>query len=296
MPELPEVETIRLQLAPRVMGLTIRDAHLSLPRMLEVGQIPEIQALQGSQILALRRHGKYLLLDLGRGLIEKTLVVHLGMTGQLTFHPHDQSANDEFVTLVSGLKKSVGPHHVDKHTHLVFDLEGGNRLYFRDPRTFGKLLLLPFANHGESPRLKKLGPDALGLKRQMFVDRLWARRGLRSVKSLLLDQSFVAGVGNIYADEACFTAGVRPQKKLKRITQKEAARLADAVEEALVRGLQNCGTSFSDYVGADGHPGSNQEFLKVYGRGGQECIQCLRPLKKATVAQRTTVWCGSCQR
>jgi formamidopyrimidine-DNA glycosylase len=225
-----------------------------------------------------------------------SLVVHLGMTGQLTFHPQGQAAEDRFVRLVSGLQKPLGPHSVDKHTHLVVGLDGEDRLLFRDPRTFGKLLLLPEDQLASTPRLARLGPDALGLTPEDFRERFWKRRGKRTVKSLLLDQSLLAGVGNIYADEACFEARIRPQRPSQRITRAEVLRLGFCVQEALERGLANCGTSFSDYVGPDGHPGSNQEELRVYGRGGLPCKNCGQDLVKGVVAQRGTVWCPSCQR
>jgi formamidopyrimidine-DNA glycosylase len=296
MPELPEVETIRRQLVPALVGREVTRADLRLPRLLEVGSRQGMARLKGHRFLALRRHGKYLLCDLGRGdAPEKVLLVHLGMTGQLTFHPAGQVVSEETVTLVSGYQKSVGVHPIDKHTHLVLEL-GEDRLYFRDPRTFGKLLVLDHASHRESPRLARLGPDALGLDLDVFVERLWARRGRRQVKSILLDQGFIAGVGNIYADEACYSAGVKPQRRSQRLTRKEAGKLAEAVDEALTRGITNSGTSFSDYVGADGHPGSNQETLHVYGRGGEPCVRCGEELIKGVVAQRGTVWCRRCQR
>lgn len=296
MPELPEVETIRRKLVPSLVGRAVTRAELRLPRLLESGTPDAIEDLAGLRILALRRHGKYLLADLGpTDTPEQVLLVHLGMTGQLTFHPAGQAVTDQTVTLASGYQKAVGPHPIDEHTHLVLEL-GADRLYFRDPRTFGRLLVLDFATHYESPRLAKLGPDGLGLDAAVFVERLWQRRGKRHVKSILLDQGFIAGVGNIYADEACFTAGVKPQRRSQRLTRAEAGRLAEAVEEALARGVENCGTSFSDYIGPDGHPGSNQETLHVYGRGGQPCVRCGEQLIKGVVAQRGTVWCRRCQR
>lgn len=296
MPELPEVETIRRQLVPRLVGRGVTGVELNLPRLLEVGTKPGLAALAGRRVLALRRHGKYLLMDLGRqDAPDRVLMVHLGMTGQLTFHPAGSPVTDRYATLVSGLQKPVGPHSVDRHTHLVLEL-GEDRLYFRDPRTFGKLLVLEHAGHAATPRLARLGPDALGLDEGVFVERLWERRGKRQVKAILLDQGFVAGIGNIYADEACHTAGVRPQRRSQRLSKAQAGRLAAAVQEALARGLSNCGTSFSDYLGADGHPGSNQESLKVYGRGGEPCLGCGDALIKGVVAQRGTVWCRRCQR
>lgn len=296
MPELPEVETVRRGLAPHLEGRRVAGVELRLARMLEVGRPRDLRALAGHRFLAPRRHGKYLLLDLDGPGPGHTLVVHLGMTGQLTMHPAGAAPLDRFVRLASGLQRPVGPHTVDRHTHLVVTLEGEDRLLFRDPRTFGRLLVVPRDRLEATPRLRRLGPDALGLPDPVFVERLWARRGQRHVKSLLLDQGLVAGVGNIYADEACFAAGIRPQRRSARLTRAEAGRLAGSVQEALRRGIDNCGTSFSDFVGPDGHPGSNLEVLAVYARGGEPCVGCGGVLSKGVVAQRGTVWCPRCQR
>jgi formamidopyrimidine-DNA glycosylase len=299
LPELPEVETIRKGLVASLVGREVRRIRITLPRLLEVGRPEELTSLEGQHIQALRRHGKYLLVDFTTPATEgeaQTLVIHLGMTGQLTFRPRNTPPADHFVRLVSGLQRPVGAHSIDKHTHLVVELDSGDLLLFRDPRTFGKLLLLPQNKAHNTPRLARLGPDALGLPPETFLERFWVRRGKRVLKSLLLDQSLLAGVGNIYADEACFEAGLRPQRRSQRTTRAQVRRLADCVQAALQRGLANCGTSFSDYVGPDGHPGSNQEDLRVYGRGGLPCIACGEKLEKGVVAQRGTVWCPHCQK
>lgn len=297
MPELPEVETVRRTIAPRIQGRTIARARLILPRILELGSRQGFARLKGLEVRELDRIGKYLLVRLGEaGPRSRTLVVHLGMTGSLMYQAQGQLVTGRFVKMASGYMKSDGPHTVDKHTHAVFELEGGGRFMFRDPRTFGKLLLMKTADEATTPRLAKLGPDAWGVSGAEFGARFRSRRGKRQVKSVLLDQSFLAGIGNIYADEACFEAGVKPQARAARLGPARVERLAAAVQAALARGLENCGTSFSDFVAADGSEGSNQEDLRVYGRGGLPCVTCGAELKKGVVAQRGTVWCPRCQR
>lgn len=296
MPELPEVETIRRGLVPRVVGQKVKTVELRLPRILEHGRPVDLEVLPGCELGALRRHGKYLFADFQDPSKTWTLMVHLGMTGQLTFHPQGAVPKDQFVRLLSGLMKPVGPHRIDKHTHLWIEFDSGDRLLFRDPRTFGKLRILSRSEMDQSPRVRKLGPDAWGLSKEGFLERFWARRGKRKVKVLLLDQTVLAGVGNIYADEACFRARVRPQVASQRLSKSRVLALGDAVQESLRIGLENCGTSFRDYVGADGVAGQNQEFLYVYGRAAEPCRDCETPLAKLQVAARTTVYCPRCQR
>ncbi len=298
MPELPEVETVRRSLAPRLPGAVLVRFDLRLPRMLEVGTPRLLGALAGSRFAPPRRHGKYLLLDLERepAARDHTLVVHLGMTGTLTWSPPGAPAVDRFQRTVTGYQRALGPHSIDRHTHAVLDLEGGARLVFRDPRTFGRLLVLPTRDLPTTPRLARLGPDAWGLPPEAFLSRWEARAGRRAVKAALLDQSLCAGIGNIYADEACFRAGIRPGSRTDRVSRPRLLRLADAVQAALAQGIENCGTSFRDFVDGDGSAGSNQEDLRVYGRGGEACLACGRTLASAAIAQRTTVWCPGCQR
>jgi formamidopyrimidine-DNA glycosylase len=297
MPELPEVETIRRRLQPVMEGARLRSVVLGLPRMLEVGTLDDLQDLVGCTVGPLERHGKYLLVPWWRNAqLHRILVVHLGMTGQLTWHPAGATAVEHFRRLPSGYVKALGPHPVDKHTHLLLDFEGDHRLLFRDPRTFGKLLLLAPSERSTSPRLVRMGPDALGLPLAEFVERFLRLRGKRSVKAVLLDQGVLAGVGNIYADEACFTARIAPAAKAEALSRASVTRLAKAVDEALERGLANAGTTFRDFVHPDGTTGGNLEDLRVYARGGEPCLECGTTLRKGVVAQRGTVWCPRCQR
>ncbi len=296
MPELPEVETVRSGLAERLPGESIRRVRVGHPGILEDCRAEHLQALEGWRFGAVRRRGKYLLLELVGGDGPATLVVHLGMTGQLTWRAAGQVTTDRFRRLASGYRKSVGPHSVDAHTHLVVECASGGELLFRDPRRFGRVLLVPGDGFdGNCPRLGRLGPDAWRLDHGILARRLTEGAGRRTVKAVLLDQGVVAGIGNIYADEACFEAGIRPDRILAGLSVARLARLAVAVDRVLEKGVRNAGTSFRDFVGADGNEGSNQEDLQVYARGGEPCRRCDRILREAVLAQRTTVWCPRCQ-
>jgi len=291
MPELPEVETIRRALAPSVEGRRIVSAELKLPRLL-LGFPPGDFAskLKGQRIRAVVRRGKYLILELDKD----SLVIHLGMTGQLTYAAADAPVDARFRKTVTGLQKPYGAHPVDKHTHLILHLDKGGRVMFRDPRTFGKILLLPGKDWEHHPRLGKLGPEPLTIKPAAHAKDV-PTGSTRSVKALLLDQEFLAGVGNIYADEALFLSGIHPKRLVKSLTEPEKIKMLEAVKVVLKKGIKYQGTTFSDYRKPDGSSGANFERLMVYGRGGRPCRNCGTILHKTVVAQRGTVFCPTCQ-
>ncbi len=292
MPELPEVETIVRMLAPQVVGKRIQTAELRLGRML-LGSDPANFAarLAGQKVLRVLRRGKYIVFELDR----LSLVIHLGMTGQLTFSPADPREDGTFIRTVTGLQKALGVHPVDKHTHLILHLKGGQRVLFRDPRTFGKLFLVEGHAWAKHPRLSILGEEPLTLQIKPFLKRNFPNTSNRSIKSLLLDQSFLAGVGNIYADEALFRSGIHPALPARKIGEIQRINLLKAVKEVLLKGIKNSGTTFSDYRKPDGTQGSNFDRLQVYGRGGKPCRKCRSTLVKSVVAQRGTVHCPNCQ-
>lgn len=292
MPELPEVETIVRMLAPHAQGRRIVSADLRLPRML-LGMPPRefAPALKGRAVERILRRGKYIVIEL-EGC---ALVIHLGMTGQLTWSPAEYAETPGFVRTITGLERPKGVHPVDKHTHLILNLEGGERVLFRDPRTFGKILVTPGREWPRHPRLAILGAEPLDLKVKAFLKSGFPSASVRPVKALLLDQSFLAGVGNIYADEALFRSGIHPQAKVRDLRDEQKSALLEAVKSVLRKGIRNSGTSFSDYRKPDGSEGSNYERLMVYGRGGEPCRKCGAILSKSVVAQRGTVHCPACQ-
>ena len=196
---------------------------------------------------------------------------------------------------MTGLQKAKGVHPVDKHTHLILHLEGGERILFRDPRTFGKIFLVPGRAWPGHPRLAILGAEPLDVKIKAFLAESFPSASARPVKALLLDQSFLAGVGNIYADEALFRSGIHPGTPVKDLEPEQRASLLEAVKTVLRKGIRNQGTTFSDYRKPDGSQGDNFERLQVYGRGGEPCRKCGSVLRKSVVAQRGTVHCPACQ-
>ncbi len=274
MPELPEVETIAADLRPHLVGRTIVRCDLRFPTIVRHPE-PEqfVDAVAGMRIESLRRRGKYMLLGLGHELV---LVVHLGMTGQLRLF--DASAP------------------IANHTHAIFDLDDGRQLRYRDPRRFGRLLLGTEVDLLVARALPKLGPEPIDP--DFDAPQLYKalRRRRAPLKAVLLDQSTVAGVGNIYADEALYSARIRPDRVAARVSRKSAARLHEALRVSLETAIRNRGSSVDTYRDAWGEIGGQQEVLQVYGRGGQPCFTCGRPLSSVRIAGRTTVFCRRCQR
>ena len=275
MPELPEVETTRAGLAPHLEGRRVRAVVLRRPD-LRWPIPPEVaERLPGQRIAAVRRRAKYLLLDTDAG----SALLHLGMSGSLRVLP------------------AATP--VREHDHVDFALQGasgtpGRVLRFNDPRRFGCLLWQP---PGETHALlRELGPEPLS--EAFDGDYLFARSRGRSapVKAFLMDQKVVVGVGNIYAAEALFAAGISPLRAAGKVSRERYAALAGEVKRILAHAIARGGTTLRDFLAPDGAPGYFEQELAAYGRGGEPCPRCGRPLKQAMVGQRASVWCARCQR
>lgn len=274
MPELPEVETIVADLRPHLSGRTIVTCELLFPSIVRHPEPEEfIDAIAGRRIESVGRRGKFILIELGAGLL---LVVHLGMTGQLRLVGADSP--------------------IEKHTHAIFTLDDGRHLRYRDPRRFGRLLLGTEQALLQSKTLPRLGPEPIdpGFAADELYRRLRGRR--TSLKAVLLDQASIAGVGNIYADESLHRARLRPDRPAGSVSLKSAQRLHDSLRESLQVAIANRGSSVDTYRDAWGEFGGQQEKLLVYGRAGEPCFTCGRPLSVIRLAGRTTVFCRRCQR
>ena len=272
MPELPEVETIRHQLAPRLVDRVVgaAGAHPS-PKFTTA-----VDAL-GRRICALRRRGKYLIAELDDDL---DLVVHLGMTGVLALAPGSAPAPSPYLRAWWALDGDR-------------DRGGPEVLTFTDIRRFGRTVVVPRDDHGALPTLHRLGPEPLG--DDFTVEHLATalRRGDAPLKALLLGQRVVAGVGNIYCDEACWRAGVHPGSRT--VPARRVAALHAAIREVLAEGIAHGGTTLRDYRDGEGASGSHQQHLDCYGRAGEPCNRCGTPLERSVVAARGTTTCPTCQ-
>lgn len=280
MPELPEVETVRRNLATVLPGRRVEAVEVRSPHCLAEPD-PELfrRSLTGRTIRGVGRRGKYLLLDLDGGFV---LAVHLRMTGRLVYE-------------VPGTgPAAAGETAPDPHTHAVLRLSGGGRLSFRDVRKFGRLYLTPSLS--SLLPAGKLGPEPLeeGFTPEALASRLKGRQA--RVKAMLLDQRVVAGVGNIYADEALFLAGIHPERRAGSLRKAEVERLHAAVRQVLEEGIRHRGTTFSDYRDGFGEPGGYGERLAVYGREGAPCRRCGGPVSRIRSGGRSSYFCPACQR
>jgi formamidopyrimidine-DNA glycosylase len=291
MPELPEVEVIRRRIAPLLVGREIAAVKTTARSYFFITPPSRLRdALLGRVVKALRRRGKYLLAELDD---ESRLLIHLGMTGQL-FSSAATSPRLLSATARSSLAPDEqGAFEPDAHTHLqLYFADDGPAVYLRDVRKFGKLLLMaPGERH---PRLEKLGRDALEVDGALLFAA--SRKRKVASKSLLLDQSVLAGVGNIYADEALFLAGVRPGRRAGRITRRECDLLANALVTVLLRSIETGGSSISDYVAPDGSDGGYQDERRVYARAGEPCHVCDTAIERRVIGQRSSHYCPKCQR
>jgi formamidopyrimidine-DNA glycosylase len=270
MPELPEVETIANGLDRRVTGDRIETVWIGRkPEPLKSRPAEIARTLEGAKIARVRRVGKHIVFDLernGAGAFGQW-IVHLGMTGRmLVADPALEQA---------------------KHTHLVARLASGRELRFVDPRRFGRLEV-------RSQQFAGPGAEPLKISREDFV-RLF-HRSKAPIKAALLNQKLLAGVGNIYADEGLFRAGIRPRRRAHKLTREELGRLHAGLQEVLREAIAAGGSSVSDYVDADGEEGFFQLQHRAYGREGQPCLVCKEPIKKIVVAGRGTHYCAKCQK
>jgi formamidopyrimidine-DNA glycosylase len=274
MPELPEVETTARGLQERILGRTVVGVgSLDWPRMAPNASLAMlVTTVVGRTVVSIMRRGKYVVAGLSG---DAFLVLHRKMSGNLVLRPVDQP--------------------VEKHTHLTVSFDDGMRLDFVDPRKFGRIYLFLGRDALDAFLDERLGPEPLEISRPDFELLLAHRRG--RLKSLLLDQTFLAGIGNLYADEILWTARLHPERPVDSLSTRERARLHEAIQGVLEAAIARRGTSFSDYVDASGEPGTNQDHLQVYGRAGQPCLRphCRRPIERRVIAQRGTWICPTCQ-
>lgn len=278
MPELPEVETTKSGIAPHIQDKTIKKLVVRQPKLR--WPIPDdLPSLVKNQtVLNVRRRAKYLLLDVGSAKTNKikgTIIIHLGMSGSLR--------------VVKG--KAAAP---EKHEHfdVCFD---DVLLRYTDPRRFGACLWQDI-NDTENKLLDHLGPEPL--TDEFDADYLFnkSRKRTSAIKTFIMDQKFVVGVGNIYASESLFLSGINPQKAAGKVSKAKYELLVQCIKDVLAKAIKEGGTTLKDFVGSDGKPGYFAQQLRVYGRAGEPCIDCGKAIKQITQGQRSTFYCSHCQK
>jgi formamidopyrimidine-DNA glycosylase len=281
MPELPEVETVARGLRQAILGRRIISVSLGKTDFIDDPAALE-EHLPGRRIEAVERYGKFMLLRLSAVSGETrvatngdaapaSLLVHLGMTGQIAPSPAGQP--------------------LEKHTHVCLLLDDGRELRYTDARRFGRIAYLTAESLAEE--LTGFGADPLEVSKEEFADRICGRRA--RIKALLLDQSVLRGVGNIYADESLWKAKIHPARLGAKLSRKEAEKLRRALQEILRKAIVLRGSSISDFLDAEGEPGEYQRHHRAYGREGKVCYRCKAPVRRAIVAGRSSYFCPRCQ-
>ncbi|MEG1345341.1 MAG: bifunctional DNA-formamidopyrimidine glycosylase/DNA-(apurinic or apyrimidinic site) lyase [Acidaminococcaceae bacterium] len=272
MPELPEVEQVRKTLIPHIVGKIIKKVEVRLPRLIQHPSAETFaNVLVGQCIQAVKRKGKYLTLEFQTNL---KLVIHLRMTGAL-------------IATAQGAEEPA-------YAKVKFELTGDQTLWFCDIRTFGTLHLI-INDDISIEGYDTLGPEPFSPELTPEYLQTVCQKRKAAIKGVILDQKVIAGLGNIYADEALATAGILPQKPANSLSEKELARLIKGINKVIKQGIKNHGTTFRDYKDGEGKQGSNQHYLLVYGRGGEPCKKCGRLLATTKVAGRGTTYCPHCQ-
>ena len=273
MPELPEVETVRKGLEKQVTGSRIGKVEVFWPNIIREPAVAEFEEnLKGEEVLHVGRRGKFLVIQ----LTHWTLISHLRMEGKYV------------------IKKADDP--IQKHTHVIFHLEDGRDLRYLDVRKFGKMSLIPKGEETNAASLVKLGPEpqADQFKFEEMFSKI--KKHKKPIKALLLDQTFVAGIGNIYADEVLFRAFILPDRPANSLSEKEARNLYEAILNVMQQAIEAGGTTIRTYQNSFGETGGYQNQLSVYGRHNQACPRCGQLIQKGKVAQRGTHYCPNCQR
>lgn len=276
MPELPEAETIRRQLASSVVGARIKQVKVNLHRSIRrhSSSLQFSRLVKGKQITSVERRGKAIVITLDD---THTLVVRLGMSGNILLRPKG--------------------HPRDKHGHVIFRLDDGRQLRFVDARQFGEVYAEAETDWGKIPDLAKYGPEPLC--RELTPEYLHSKLAKRSgkIKPILMDQGFIAGIGNIYADEICFQTGIHPERPANSLSSAECTKLHQTIREILPEAIKHAGTSWQDqaYVDLFGELGSFQNLLNVYQREGERCPRCGTPIRRTRISNRSAHFCPKCQ-
>ncbi len=266
MPELPEVETVVRTLRPRLVGQILQKINLGRSDILTPSDCDLPASLEGQRVRSIERRGKKIIIRVG---IDAALGVHLGMTGRLTVESEDAPKLP--------------------HTHLSIDLAKQQQLRFRDPRRFGGLWYWKGKGWAE----ENMGPEPLGLRTTTLAKALGRTR--RVIKTALLDQSIVAGVGNIYADEALFRARIHPETPANELSTSQVTALNKAIKQVLTRAINHRGSTLRDYVDAEGSAGGFQKLHQVYARANEPCVRCKTALQRLVLGGRSTHFCPKCQ-
>src|SRR3989338_8402187 len=299
MPELPEVETIKEELNQLIVNKKIKSVEINLAKQVKCLPARFLKLVPGTKVKEVRRRAKVLIVSLNNGYY---LVFHLKMTGQLIYRQHSSvpTSSGHLPSKRVGYYYAGGGHPIkhdledlpNKYSHVIFNFSDGSRLFFNDLRQFGWVKLL---NEKELEKLEKeFGPEPLSINFSEFKKLFKNKKSV--IKPLLMNPKFIAGVGNIYAQEALFCAGISPLRKAGTLKEMELEKLFECLKKILKLAIKMKGTSAENYVDAFGREGSMENYLKVYNRAGQACKRCKNKLKSVKQGSRATAYCKNCQK
>jgi len=279
MPELPEVETIKQELEQNIIGKKIAKVEVRLPKVINVSKKEFGKRLTGAVIKNVKRRAKVLIIELSNGC---SLLIHLKLTGQLIYTE-------------SGIENLE--LRVKKYTHVIFTFSDRSMLLFNDLRQFGYIKIYSAKEICDLPLLKKFGPEPLDKNFTLEIfKKLLSKRRRSKIKPLLMNQNFIAGIGNAYSDEILFYAHVRPERIVKTLTDQEIKKIFDGIKKILPQAIAQKGASVDTYVDIFGEKGKFVPLLKVYGRGGKSCVVCKTKIKELKIGGRTAHFCPKCQK
>ncbi len=280
MPELPEVETVRRGLTPVMEGRRVLRLEVNRPDLRFPFPDRFVQRVEGSTIIRMGRRAKFLITELST---DEALIMHLGMSGRFTITGNHATAKTD-------------PGTNPKHDHVVFHMAGGVQVTYNDPRRFGFMELWPMAQIDAYPRVKDLGPEPLSNRfSAAYLDEAFAGKAA-PIKAALLDQSIIAGLGNIYVCEALYRAKISPRRKASSVVGVCNARLAPMINDVIAEAIAAGGSSISDFASASGELGYFQKHFSVYDREGEPCETCGAAIKRLVQSGRSSFYCGTCQR
>ncbi|MFH1457190.1 MAG: bifunctional DNA-formamidopyrimidine glycosylase/DNA-(apurinic or apyrimidinic site) lyase [Patescibacteria group bacterium] len=284
MPELPEIETVRADLVRLIKGKEIRKIKINLIKQVKNTKSVFLREVEGTTIKDVRRRAKILIWELSSG---KYLIFHFKMTGQLIYRGKHGEVSGGGHSIKQSLKDLP-----NKYSHVIFEFSDGSKIFFNDTRQFGWVKKV---NQVELDEISNnLGPEPLEINFNNFVKLFKNKQAV--IKPLLMNTKFIAGIGNIYASEVLFCAGIDPRRKVSRLNASELKKLYDYIKKILKLAISKKGTSSQDYVDAFGRQGSMGNYLKVYGREGEKCKKCRSKILKIKQAQRSTFYCEKCQK
>ena len=289
MPELPEVEVVKRSLINKTQNLIVKAVKIKDGRLRYRIDRKKIKNIIGLRLKKISRKSKYLLFFFDKDIV---MLVHLGMTGKFFF------INDKKTKYKTSFYYDINDNKDKKHDRLIFNLSNNQKLIYNDIRKFGFIKFINRINLEQNSHLKNLGPEPLSSKFNIDYFKNYIKQRKRTVKDLLMDQKFISGLGNIYVNEILFFSGVRPTKKIKKLTNSEIQKIIKFSKKIITKAIILGGSSIKDFSSGSGKKGSFQQHFSVYGKKGENCsnVKCLGKIKKIVIANRASFFCSKCQK